>query len=650
MELQLFLNQIKEGSPPLQSGSNRHLSMAGCVSLAASQVEGRQVVQEETENLSSGVVEVIADLGVQFSNLTTAEEVSISDIDQQLKGLHNKILNWEPEKSLISDLVRDVDVVLELKEVLGLLHSSSDNEKHNELLIFAESILQIGMARVEDEFVELLAYCYQPLEPGNTSFHSAEDESMDFSSSSFGEETIDSRPNSDVAREPNNVGIATIQHGLISDIVSIANLMSRSNYNKECCQAYVMSRKCALEECLSSLQIEKLSIEEVLKMEWKVLSCMIRRWNRAMYTFVRICVARERQLCDLVFGQLPNSVKQSCFLDIAKSSVLQLLSIVMAIAISPPDPQKLFETLNTFEALKDLLVDMEQFFPEDDGSNVLTECHEVVMRLKESVRRTLEEFKYKIQSNISSTAFAGGGVHHLTKYVMNYIKALSAYSETLNLILEGPHEKEHILSECSRQSSSPLAWHLKLVTAILEENLDHRSQLYQDGSLKNIFMMNNIFYMVDKVKGSDLRSLLGDDWIRARIWKFQMHAREYERTSWSSVISLLREEGICKHNSSSPSVSVLKERFRGFNLAFEEVYKAQTAWIVPNEELREDLRIALSAHLIQAYRTFEGRYATHLDGDRNRERYLKYTPNDLEELLLDLFEGSPKSLQSQRRR
>ncbi|KAG6520770.1 exocyst complex component EXO70E2-like [Zingiber officinale] len=624
--------------------------MAGCVYLGASQVEGRHVVQEETENLFSGVVEMLAvDLGVRFSNLTTAEEVSLCDIEEQLKGLHNKILNWESEKSLISDLVRDVDVIRELSEVLGLLQSSSENEKHNELLTFAQNILQMGMVRLEDEFVELLDQCYQPLEPGNISFHSAEDDSMDFSSSSFGEESVDGAPCRDAVREADKVRIAPIQHGLISNIVSIANLMFRSNYDKECCQAYVISRKCALEECLSVLQIERLNIEDVLKMEWEVLSSMIKKLIPALCSFIWVCVARERQLCDLVFEQHPSSVGESCFLDITKSSVLQLLSIVMAIAISPTTPEMLFQTLNTYEALKDLLVDMEQFFPEDKGSNVLTECSEVSARLEESVRRTLEEFKYKIRSNISSTAFARGDIHHLTKYVMNYIKALSAYSETLNLILEGPHENDHSLSGDGEQTSSPLAWHLKIVTAILEENIDCKSRLYQDDSLKNIFIMNNVCYMVDKVKGSELRSFLGDEWIRAHIGKFRMHAWNYERNAWSSVISFLREEGICKHNSSTPILSVLKDRFKGFNLAFEEAYKAQTSWIIPNKKLCEDLKISLSAQLIQPYRMFEGRYATHLDNDRHRERYLKYTSNDLEEFLLDLFEGSPKSLQSRRK-
>ncbi|CAL9155865.1 unnamed protein product [Musa hybrid cultivar] len=629
--------------------------MAGCVSVGAAQVEGRHVVmQEETVNLTDEMAEMIADLGIQYSNLTIAEEVGICDIEEQLKELEKKILRWDADKSMIC--LQDVTEVRELGEVLGLLYSSNKDEKHYELLKFAKSILQMAMEMLEDELVELLRQCCQPVEPDITSFHSAEDDSVDnFSSSSFDDESVGGISHGDTIRESENDVTSSIQHGLVSNIISIANLMFLSNYDKECCQAYVAVRKEALEEYLSVLQIDKFSINEVFKMEWKQLNHMINKWKQAMCAFIQDFLARERHLCNLVFGKLPRSARESCFVEISKSSILQLLGIAMAIAIAPPKPERLFQILNTYEVLNDLLVRMEHFFPEDYGSCVLTECDEVLLRLKESVSGTIEEFKNNIQSNRSSTAFAGGGVHHLTKYVMNYIKALSAYSETLGLILEDQQGADQSSSteDGGRQTSldqSPLSWHLKSLTTILETNLDHKSQLYNDVSLRNIFMMNNICYMVDKVKLSNLRNFFGDEWIRVHIRKFHVHEQKYERASWTSVLSFLRAEGLHKPGCSIPSLTVLKDRFRGFNHAFEEVYKAQTAWFVPNDGLREDLRISVSAQLIQAYRIFEGRYASHLDGERHRERYIKYSPDDLEEYLLHLFEGSPKSLQSQRRR
>ncbi|CAL9210322.1 exocyst complex component EXO70E2-like [Musa acuminata AAA Group] len=638
--------------------------MEGQVSVGTAQVDGRcVVVQKETQNLTDEMVEMIADIGIRYSDLTIAEEVGTGDIEEQLKELEKKILLRDSDTLPIQDQVlpqvseylKDVNEVWELGGVLRLLCLSNEDEKHNELLNFAEITLQMAMERLEDEFVQLLTQCCKPLVPDSMSLHSAEEDSMDnFSNSSFDEESVEAMSHSDTARESENVVIDLINHGLISDITAIANFMCLCNYEKECCQAYVIVRKDAVEECLSVLQFDRFNIEEVLKMGWNVLHRTIEKWKQAMQVFVRVCLARERHLCDLVFGELPGSIREPCFVNISNSSILQLLSIAMAIALAPRKPERLFQTLNTYEVLSDLLVDMEHFLPEDYGSGILTECHEVLLRLKESVSGTLEEFKYNIQSSISYTAFPGGGVHHLTKYVMNYIKALSAYGETLGSVLEGQQgtDQSSVMEDGDRETSSnqsPLVWHLKSVTKILEANLAHKSQLYSDVSLQSIFMMNNVCYMVDKVKQSDLRNFFGDEWIRAHIVMFQKHARDYERASWTSVLSFLKEEGICRTSSRNPSSTVLKDRFRGFNHAFEEVYNAQTAWSVPNAGLRDDLRISVSTKLIQAYRIFESRHAGYLDGERHREKYIKYSPDELEEYLLDLFAGSPRSLQSQRR-
>ncbi|KAF9597778.1 hypothetical protein IFM89_021863 [Coptis chinensis] len=98
------------------------------------------------------------------------------------------------------------------------------------------------------------------------------------------------------------------------------------------------------------------------------------------------------------------------------------------------------------------------------------------------------------------------------------------------------------------------------------------------------------------------------------------------------------------------SKTILKERFRSFNIAFEEVYKSQTGWLILDPQLREDLRISVSLKVVQAYRTFLGRHASQLDSERHIERYIKYTADDLQNYLLDFFEGSQRSLHNSRRR
>jgi exocyst complex protein 7 len=94
----------------------------------------------------------------------------------------------------------------------------------------------------------------------------------------------------------------------------------------------------------------------------------------------------------------------------------------------------------------------------------------------------------------------------------------------------------------------------------------------------------------------------------------------------------------------------IKEKFKNFNLAFEEIYRNQTIWKVPDPQLREELKISISENVIPAYRAFLGRYGSQVDGGRSSGKYIKYTPEDLEGQLSDLFEGSPGSANHSRRR
>jgi exocyst complex protein 7 len=84
----------------------------------------------------------------------------------------------------------------------------------------------------------------------------------------------------------------------------------------------------------------------------------------------------------------------------------------------------------------------------------------------------------------------------------------------------------------------------------------------------------------------------------------------------------------------------LKERFKRYNTAFEDVYRTQTTWTVHDCELHEELQISIMKKLLLAYRSFQGRYMNHWDSERHAEKYIKYTSEDLEKYLVELFEGS----------
>ncbi|KAK5802195.1 exocyst complex component EXO70E2-like [Gossypium arboreum] len=619
------------------------------------------------KNLTKDVKKILADLGSQLSTMATIDDEGVeglkSGIEEHLSVVEEKIMSWETDESMIWDSGPDeafeyLSAVDEARKLIqGLENRCLNGEDEKELLRRAHDVLQLAMQRLEEEFKYLLVQHRQPFEPEHMSFQSSEDDGVDVGSMvSFGDESFEESARRDsVSRTSEECIIDLVHPDVIHDLKCIANSMFMSNYDHECRQAYVIVRKDALDECLFDLEIEKFSIEDVLKMEWGTLNSKIKRWVRAMKVFVRRYLASEKWLCDQIFSEL-GSANFVCFVEAAKAPMLQLLNFAEAISIGPHQPEKLVRFLDMYEVLADLLLDIDALFPDEAGSSVKVEYHEVLKRLADSVRATLVEFKNAVATNTSTNPFAGGGIHHLTRYVMNYLRLLVDYKDTLNLLLKNDGSVPVLLSPDSSPSTedestsndfsggvSAMTLHLQSLTSILEANLHEKSKLYRDASLQHFFLMNNIHYMAQKVKNSELRVIFGDKWIRKHNWKFQQHAMDYERATWSTILSFLKDES----NSSNSSISrtLLKERLRSFYVAFEEVYRMQTAWLIPDVQLREDLRISTSLKVIQAYRTFVGRQMYHIG-----EKHIRYNADEMQDYLLDLFEGSQKSLHNPHRR
>lgn len=627
-------------------------------------------------NLTSDARKILADLGTQLSSMTklsenkeeeeeeeVEEEEGLGEIKERLSIVRDKVMNWEEDDSMIwdcgseeaYDYVKAVEEAQKLIETLESLCLDRDGEE-SELLGRAHDVVHTAMVRLEEEFRHMLVQNRQPFEPEHMSFRSSEEDvEIEGSIISIGDESVeDSVPRDSISRRSlEYFTIDLVQPSVIPDLKCIAKLMFASSYDQECTQAFISVQKDALEEFLFMLEVEKLSIEDVLKMEWGTLNSEIRRWIWVMKIFVQVYLAGEKRLSDQIFEGF-DSCSSICFVEASKSSMLRLLNFGEAIAIGPRQPEKLLRILGMYEMLAGLIPDIDALYTDEIDSCVTNECQDLLRRLGYCVKATFLEFENLVASNASTTPFPGGGIHHLTRYVMNYIRTLTDYSETLNLLLKdsgketsvtfSPDLNPTVEDNSSIRSSfavSPTTLHFRSLISILLCNLDDKSKLYKEDSLRHLFLMNNIHYMTEKVKASELRTILGDEWIRKHNWKFQQQAMNYERATWSSILSLLRDEAIFHPGSNSVSKTLLKERMQGFYVAFEEVYKIQTAWLIPDVQLREDLRISASVKVIQAYRTFVGRHSSNLS-----DKSIKYSADDLENLLLDLFEGSPRSLHS----
>lgn len=564
---------------------------------------------------------------------------------------HRNSVPWEESPVEAGEYLAAVDEILTLMEGFSV---RSDNE----LVDRAENALQIAMTRLEDEFRHILIRNTVPFDSDrlygsirrvSLSFVSNDGE-IDDEFGSFGEEDRDAGRFHERGGSLGDTDVDLIHPDAVVELKEIAERMIRSGYEKECVQVYNSVRRDALDECLVILGVEKLSIEEVQKIEWKSLDEKMKKWIQAVKIGVRVLINGERRLCDQIFEGI-DETRECCFNDTAKGCVMQLLNFGEAVAIGRRSPEKLFRILDMYDAMADVLPDLQQMMSDE---YVVDEARGVLDRLGDAARGTFAEFENAVQSEASKKPMLSGEIHPLTRYVMNYVKLLVDYSITLNSLLDtGEEELERLQGSPNDDlgigSMSPIGHRLLLLISNLESNLEEKSRVYDDGAMQCVFLMNNIQYIVQKVKDSEIRKLLGDQWVRKRRGQVRQYATGYLRAAWSKVLSCLKDEGI-GGSTSNASRMALKERFKNFNANFEEIYRTQTAWKVPDAQLREELRISISEKVIPAYRSFMGRFGSQLESGRHAGKYIKYTPDDLETYVLDLFEGTPCVLNHLRRK
>ncbi|CAN6701290.1 unnamed protein product [Malus baccata var. baccata] len=615
---------------------------------------------------------------------------------QELDAAEYIILLWdstaseEARERMIFDGHRDeIDRYLQAVDEIQCSLSSATLASEGEQSKL-NSAIQIAMARLEDEFRNILLSHTTPIEPDSFS-------SVDPSSSTHSYVADSSSEFEDYSAEDNG-GLTTpkassvsagdvdelLQRGdssntcsyrsassireldlipsdAVFDLRNIAERMIAAGYLRECIQVYGGVRKGAVDSSFRKLGIEKLSIGDVQRLQWEQLETKIRRWIRAAKVCVRTVFASEKKLCEQIFNGIGTAIDDACFMETVKGPAIQLFNFAEAISISRRSPEKLFKILDLHDALMDLMPDIESVFESKSSESIRIQAVEILSRLAEAARGILSEFENAVLREPSRVPVPGGTIHPLTRYVMNYISLISDYKQTLHdLIASKPSTGSRYSGDpttpdmefAELEEKTPLALHLIWIIVILQFNLDGKSKHYKDASIAHLFMMNNVHYIVQKVKGSpELREMIGDDYLRKLTGKFRQAATSYQRATWVGVLYCLRDEGLHVSGSFSSGVSksALRERFKSFNAMFEEVHRTQATWLIPDTQLREELRISILEKLIPAYRSFLGRFRSHIESGKHPENYIKYSTEDLETAVLDFFEGYSVSQHLRRR-
>ncbi|KAJ4978419.1 hypothetical protein NE237_009199 [Protea cynaroides] len=609
-----------------------------------------------TETMADDILQIFTTFDGRFSREKLSEKIDSEDprsyvaLEHTLKSLERQISRFvsadQPIWSVSADASAFLDVVDELLSTSRDWSSLAVEKSVATCLDRVDELLQQAMFRLEEEFKMLIEQsaeafdlshlCDKSEGNGNYSFVSDDDEDADADGDGDGGEDLIpvAHPVSDY-----DIVIDALPSGTINDLHEIAKRMVAAGFGKESSHVYSSSRRDFLEESLARLGLQKLSIEEVQKMTWSELEDEIERWIKAANVALRILFPSERRLCDRVFFGLAFAADLS-FMEVCRGSTIQLLNFADAIAIGSRSPERLFKILDVFETLRDLMPEFDALFSDHYCLFLRTEAAAIWKRLGEATRGIFMELENLIRRDPPKTPVPGGGLHPITRYVMNYLRAACGSRQTLQQVFQenAPYAGEYRNSDkIDQSSSSPLSVQMAWIMELLESNLEAKSKIYRDSALSSVFLMNNGRYIVQKVKDSELGSLLGDDWIRKHTAKVRQCHVNYQRNSWSKVLAVLRMDGSSlPPNSASRS---MKEKLKDFNSNFEKMCKTQSTWVIVDEQLRTELRISVCGYVLPPYRNFLGRLQNAPEMGRHAEKHIKFSLEDIEARINELFEG-----------
>uniref|UniRef100_A0A3P8Y1N6 Exocyst complex component 7 n=1 Tax=Esox lucius TaxID=8010 RepID=A0A3P8Y1N6_ESOLU len=247
--------------------------------------------------------------------------------------------------------------------------------------------------------------------------------------------------------------------------------------------------------------------------------------------------------------------------------------------------------------------------------------------------KALEEFADSIKNDPDKeyNMPKDGTVHELTSNAILFLQQLLDFQETAGAMLASQETSSSASSYSSEFSRRLLSSYICKVLGNLQLNLLSKSKVYEDSALSAVFLHNNYNYILKSLEKSELIQLVTVTQKKAESSYQELILQQiqvYQR-SWQKVTEHIMDRNM-------PS---FQPGTKGFNDGLEELCKIQKVWAIPDKEQRDAIRQAQRRMVSEAYRAFLQRYVN-ISFTKNPEKYYKYRPEQVEEMIDRLFDTS----------
>ncbi|XP_031670260.1 exocyst complex component 7 isoform X5 [Oncorhynchus kisutch] len=304
-----------------------------------------------------------------------------------------------------------------------------------------------------------------------------------------------------------------------------------------------------------------------------------------------------------------------------------------------------------YTALVAMLPVLGRLLEEDKEFNMLLKCttsgtlakfSKLVTSMKTLAARALTDFSAHVKNNPDRESMSKDGtVHEFNSNTILFLQQLLSFADAVRSILyphdvdsdtvtmevsssvqvdvqhdtdadeseEQPSDSQESKGNDDQRALSP---YVCKVLEHLQYNLQSKAKVYEDHALGAIFLLNNYNYILKSIK------------------------------NWLKVTECLTEKNLPTFKPGDKlkekDCQVIKDKFKSFNEGLEELYKAQKAWAIPDREQRQAICQAQREMVSKAYIAFLLR-CDH-DFSKHPERYHKYSPAQVEEMIERLFDIS----------
>ncbi|CAH9135029.1 unnamed protein product [Cuscuta epithymum] len=567
----------------------------------------------------------------------------LGSFDHRLSALETAMRPTQAEAKILKGPHEDLESYLEacdqLRSVVKFFSGNKNFKGGVSVITHATTLITKSIIKLDEEFRQLLTTYSKPVEPDR--LFDCLPQSLRPSpghNETSGMKQHQTRSLETAIYHPP----ALIPPRILPLLHALVHQLIQAGHQPEVFNIYREVRSSVVELSLRKLGVERVTKEDVQKMQWEVLEAKIQSWIHYIRIAVKLLFAAEKKVSDQIF-EGHDTLGDQCFAEVTTNSVSVLFSFGEAISKSKRSPEKLFVLLDMYEIMREVQPEMDILFGNKYCGEVREAAIILTKRLAETAQETFVDFEEAVEKDATKTAVQDGTVHPLTSYVINYVKFLYDYQSTLKLLFG-----EFDDTDADAQMGAITT---RIIQALMN-NLDGKSKQYKDPALTQLFMMNNIHYIVRSVRRSEAKDMLGDDWVQIHRRIVQQHANQYKRLSWSKILQCLSIQGVStggsnsftgdappSSTSSNVSRATVKDRYKTFNILFEELHQRQSQWTVPDSELRESLRLSVAEVLLTAYRSFNKRFGPMIQNGKNPQKYIRFTPEDLERMLSELFEG-----------